>query len=327
MFLVVQANGVSSSSSALNFQRHAAALALALNIRDEEEIKAVYPAVDYALQIAQESIKNGTSIFGSGGPYFKLEEKFGSAVMGALPAESCNANVDEFVRVSNERGYIKIVGQLKNIELEANTPLMLIGGQQPQIAGYFVLSENTNLGRSDRSSIEGYSDFIGYINEDSMLGRSDFAVHDGEGYWCNLRVERGELPFHLEEGEAEEITVTSAKVVKNDNWHGSDFYKTQKPGYIVLGSYITSDSDKGSIALELDVRDKLMYRGGPSSEGQEITIIRGEKVYENVELPMAEDWKILAFDINSSSVNEIKVVFHDRGRGWGQWSAIMLREE
>lgn len=104
---------------------------------------------------------------------------------------------------------------------------------------------------------------------------------------------------------------------------GTDFHKSTLDGYRVIGSFNTSDADTGSILLRLRRGDRLLYRSGPGKVGQSMSIMENEKAFLP-ELPIALDWITLEFS-NARLPAEFVVKITDEGKGWGEWSAIAIR--
>ena len=94
---------------------------------------------------------------------------------------------------------------------------------------------------------------------------------------------------------------------------------------IVLGSYVHSDTDLGSITLRINRGDSILYRSGPSVKNQYVLIESRNQDNQFLELlPNSPEWVILDFS-NSLLPDTFKVRFVDEGTGGGEWSAIALR--
>lgn len=103
---------------------------------------------------------------------------------------------------------------------------------------------------------------------------------------------------------------------------GTDFQKSKLEGYRVIGSYNTSDADVGEVLLKLRRGDHVRYRSGPGG-GQSLSIVGYEQAFI-AQLPVSNDWVILEFS-NAKLPAEFFVKIKDEGQGWGEWSAIAIR--
>jgi hypothetical protein len=90
----------------------------------------------------------------------------------------------------------------------------------------------------------------------------------------------------------------------------------------VVGSFINSDSDVGSIVLQMQRGDRLFYRSGPT-EGRQVVEVTNNTNLSTV-LPVATEWVELEFS-SDLLPDSFEVKFSDNGDGWGEWSAIGLK--
>ena len=117
------------------------------------------------------------------------------------------------------------------------------------------------------------------------------------------------------------MNVTVNQVQAENEWMGTDFYHSNIPGLTVFGSYLTSDSDKGSIVLRLNRGDRLLYRSGPTG-GRQLAQVKGDYELINI-LPVALEWMLLEFS-SDRLPDTFEIEFIDNGDSWGEWSAISL---
>jgi hypothetical protein len=106
---------------------------------------------------------------------------------------------------------------------------------------------------------------------------------------------------------------------------GTDLQKSNLNGYLVIGSFNTSDADMGEVLLKLRRGNRLLYRAGPGKNGQSLSIVDHEQEFIT-QLPVAnaKDWVTLEFS-NAKLPDEFFVKIKDEGQGWGEWSAIAIR--
>ena len=118
------------------------------------------------------------------------------------------------------------------------------------------------------------------------------------------------------------VSVSTSQVQFQNEWTGKDYVSSIIPGLDIFGSYLHSDSDKGTIVLKLNRGDRLLYRSGPTA-GRQLVHVIGRSDLKSI-LPVAQELILLEFS-NSNLPDEFIVRFEDRGDGWGEWSAIGLR--
>lgn len=148
---------------------------------------------------------------------------------------------------------------------------------------------------------------------------------DGEPY-CNTGA--AHRPYKMLKGaiSQEAPGFAAASSITQSGWLGSDYYKSELPGYKVIGSFIGSEKDTGVAVLHVSRGQKILYRSGPRVSGQFILIDNGRAAAQfNTELPLAQDWTILEFT-NPDLPEEFDVILMDVGTRWGEWSAIALRK-
>jgi hypothetical protein len=133
--------------------------------------------------------------------------------------------------------------------------------------------------------------------------------------------------FELSKWEpAKEVaSIALEDVVKSSSWLGTDYLKSEIPGYKVIGSLVDSENDTGTITLQLRRGDSVLYRSGPRVSGQFFLINNGGlgKYYTN--MPTSIEWSVLTFS-SDSLPDTFNVTFIDGGTKWGEWSAIALKK-
>jgi hypothetical protein len=118
------------------------------------------------------------------------------------------------------------------------------------------------------------------------------------------------------------VNVSIDQIQGGNEWLGSDFHRSSFPGMSVVGSFINSDSDVGSIVLQMQRGDRLFYRSGPT-EGRQVVEVTNNTNLSTV-LPVATEWVELEFS-SDLLPDSFEVKFSDNGDGWGEWSAIGLK--
>jgi hypothetical protein len=136
--------------------------------------------------------------------------------------------------------------------------------------------------------------------------------------------------FHVENSSLATDTInTSSNTVHSnqirliEGWvESGDFYRSIIGSHQVLGSYVNSDADVGSLTLSLKRGQQLFFRSGPSTQQQNLSILFDDFDYD-YPLPVSTDWTVIHFD-SPELPDTFTAVFHDRGQDWGEWSAIAV---
>ena len=151
---------------------------------------------------------------------------------------------------------------------------------------------------------------------------SVFAV--GEGMQCRLSSNVPVLLFKVIESDDSALAarVSAASILEGNEWLGKDSWKSNIPGMTVLGSFINSDADVGSVTLRMKRGDRLFYRSGPTV-GRQVVEVLDSRLAPGI-LPAAKEWKLLEFSSEKLPA-EFFVRFSDHGDSWGEWSAVAVK--
>lgn len=154
---------------------------------------------------------------------------------------------------------------------------------------------------------------------ESFLGRDRF--------FSSSRVEKSYpysvAPVRIEEA-VENRNLASASNIDSGDWKGGGYDHSVLSGLQVVGSYVDSDENVGSVTLLLHRGQTVLFRGGPRSEGQKI-VIEGFESFFLSDAPIAANWVLLDFS-NKALPDVFRVTFVDRGVLFGQWSAIAVKK-
>jgi hypothetical protein len=145
----------------------------------------------------------------------------------------------------------------------------------------------------------------------------------GQRWSFNKQIKIKTFPYVLQELSPGAKPPADGKLLAS-TMTGTDFPHSKFDGLKVIGSYTTSDSDVGSVTLQFSRGERLLYRSGPGKKGQSITILGYENQFATT-LPTSEKWIILEF-INPNLPPVFSVSIKDDGVGWGEWSAIAIKE-
>lgn len=309
------------SESQLNFSKQVAGLALAMGILDSDRIGAVYPSAEGALGISAVAKQNKLSFFAIE-PYISAGKPLGDTFINDH-LEECIGYVDSVDLVKGQRKFGRVSGWIFNPKSQSTPESIVFVNQNNKVVGYAVVgSRRLDLKKSISSSAVR-AGFEGYINLN--YGGGPIAMHGRNGSCLTKTLVLPIRPFiTFEDNPSPDKTeITVNKVRQANQWRGADFDRSEFKGMSVYGSYINSDAYIGAIELIVRPGDKLFYRSGPIS-GAQILEVLGKNI--STVLPKAQNWTALEFNgLSGPSGGDVLIRIEDRGTGWGEWSAIAIK--
>lgn len=308
------------SNETRNFEHRIAALALAMRIHDAPQIQTIYPSVEAALNYSEFPLKSGISIFGT-----RSIRDASKLIGNTEPSSSsitCQGQLYGVQRIENENRYVSVRGWIYNPKLNLVPHVVHILNEQKIIVGYALVGQprpDTNSGIIDSKA--ELSGFKGYLLTDQL---DQNLIFQGIEPSCAFNATVPSIPYQMKslKPDLSVMSVTKAKVTAQNEWLGSDSDRTKIDGGVVFGSYINSDQDRATITLNLQRGDSFFYRSGPTG-GQQRLEIDGDKRFSTL-LPLTATWILLEFsDMNLPTEFTLELI--DDGAGWGEWSAIILK--
>lgn len=313
------------------FQQKMAALALDLQVKDEKQIKTIFPDPRRALVIAKEASARNLSIFGDY-PFRDIREQLGLTVQ-QQPLPVCQGHLDAAEEIDGEGRLIHVYGWMFNVAGKNYPDVIRFLGSQGKVVGYGLTGQpRPDLRAIDKKAFR--AGFQGYLLANQ---RGKLLTLLGENPACQLQVQvpapmislisdAGKITASLffTEQLVKNVTLDGSSVLPGNQWTGSDYYRSMIDGLRVYGSHIDSDANVGSISLRVKRGDRLFYRSGPKG-GRQLLEITGSTI-PPVKLPVAKAWALL--DLNNTLLpgGTFTVKFSDNGAGWGEWSAIAVRK-
>ena len=151
------------SKKTRNFERKVAALALELQIKDSDQIKRVFPFVDWGLLIAQGARELNLSIFGAA--LIRDTNELIGAYMApiSLDPRLCNARIEEVVVVEDDPRFLRISGWFQDPETSVLTQPILLRGLDNVVEGVVVLGPQRHARLGDGGGGGGSPMIKGYI--------------------------------------------------------------------------------------------------------------------------------------------------------------------
>lgn len=300
------------------FERNIAALAIEMDVRDEEYLTKIFPSADWLLNNTKSPKAQNLSIFGN--VKIKDVEKQLGAAIDASQAGELLGHLDEITPISDAT--YRIRGWAYDTAHSTIPETLLILNEKKNMIGYAL----TGMPRPDvKKAIDPHaknSGFIGYIKK--HIKYSDTLYLFSRKHQQMFSAKPEVPPFSIHPLLSSHQVASNANIQSNSYQPNGTYDKQQLPGYAVFGSYINGDTFTGSVVLSLDKRENVVYKTGPVSTNQFITIREDEKVIFKGYLPMSEEWKLLVFDPEALP-EKLHIEISDEGSQWGEWSAIAVR--
>ena len=310
------------SKNAKLYERDLAGLALELGIQDQSQIGNVYPGAKSALNYVKIPVEKNWSIFGSY-PLVDLREKVGQAFNSSNHLwRECIGYIDEVSNIKTDT-FLKVRGWIFHEDSNQTEGLIAFVGSDNQIQGYGLTGHERLDVTNTITEKASHAGFKGYIRA-SEQGKDLYIYHYSMN--CKMRVEIPRLLFKVVESNKLSIkpTVNESSVTGINDWVGGDYNKSNFLNLRVLGSYINSDSDIGSVTLKMRRGDKLYYRSGPT-EGRQTIQLNNNHDTQTI-LPLSKNWQLLEFS-GEHLPETFTLKFTDNGDGWGEWSAVGLNKK
>lgn len=311
-----------------NFERWIAALALEMRVRDEAQIRQVYPDANRVRAVTEAPVDNDLVVFGLH-PLKNLGKTLGMT-LASVPSRPCTGAVDVVQPVPGDARFVRVAGWFYDPQRKA-----------PPHGLRFVNANNIGVGaaltgqsRPDVAQVVGRgarrAGFVGYVLADSQHRTLTLVdVKADADASCQLRWQIPSPAFQINPAASASPTAVSVslqQVQPLHQWQGTDYLNSKMEGMAVLGSRQLSDADTGAVTLNLRRGDKLLYRSGPTGGQQFVEVVGEPTTTTRTPLPVAPDWVQIDFS-NPSLAAEFAVKFTDLGTGWGEWSAIAIQSK
>ncbi|MCY1285564.1 hypothetical protein D9M70_345110 [compost metagenome] len=306
------------------YQSEIAGLAMELGVMDSAQLMRIFPQPSVALDIANNAIIRQLSVFGIE-PLRGMRAAIGTKITTSASAPpTCKGSLDAVEALEGELRFKRVSGWLIDSTVNHAPKVIQFVNNSGMLVG-FALSGNQrddvakSVGTKDR-----HTGFHGYALASEL--DKHITMRDSHGA-CELQARVPNIPFTVRTpvSPSESVSASKGSITVENQWIGSDFYRSGIPGLAVYGSVVNADSDIGSITLKIRRGDRLLYRSGPTSGHQILEIPHSE--YSPIVLPNAIEWKLLEFSDKNLPANEFLIKLSDKGTGWGEWSAIAVRNE
>ncbi|TGR49973.1 hypothetical protein EN794_020785 [Mesorhizobium sp. M00.F.Ca.ET.151.01.1.1] len=299
-----------------HFEQSLAAVAMGMQVADEDQISTIYPFLQNAISLARSASDAHLSIFRTA-PWNVAPSIIGTAAP-PLPAASCQGTIDETGQASQDTRYLRIRGWLHGpVPGAEGSGLRVLANNQ--VVGYGLIGKSRPDVAAQFGTDAVHSGFVAYVLREQA---SQPLTLLGAG--CKLAtlapplvfVESGEPPM---QGEA---LVQRSAVLPDNAWLGKDFHQSTFPDLQVMASLVRGDTDTGEVKFTAGRGAYFFYRSGPTAGRQRILIDDGKS--GSAILPLAEsNWVRLTLDAPSLP-ETFTVTLSDEGDAWGEWSAIAV---
>jgi hypothetical protein len=166
------------------FESKIAALALEIGVRDEVQLKRLYPEVDHLISFAKVPIERNLSIFGN--PLIKDVRQLIGSVETVKFATKCIGNLEEITAIDGEENYVKIEGWVLDSDSESVPKIIHVVGENNKIIGYALVGKKrTDIKKSVNNQAK-FSGFKGYLLK-SAVGKK--VILNGINADCSLTLE------------------------------------------------------------------------------------------------------------------------------------------
>jgi hypothetical protein len=147
------------------FAWQVAALALEMGVRDEQQIRFVYPHPDEALSIAREAARRDVALFGQG-PLHDAGRRLGQAAAPLAPF-GCDGHIEEALQVAGDERFLRVSGTAA--ARDAGRGALLLVDPGGRVAGVALLGAEAGSHRRH---------FRGYLLAGTATGDLVFATSD-----------------------------------------------------------------------------------------------------------------------------------------------------
>jgi hypothetical protein len=169
--------------------RNLAALALAMNINDEDTIKTIFPSSEFPLSVTQSAMNKGYGIFGAY-PFSDIRKKLGQ--VSTIDRQGiCLGALDKVAPIAGIPDYARVTGWIFNSNTMTVPQRLSFLNPQNLISGFAI----TGLYREDVARIihpkAEFSGFYGYVKSAVL---ADVLTTLGEETGCTISFAPQPLP-------------------------------------------------------------------------------------------------------------------------------------
>ena len=303
------------------FEKQVTALALALGVHDSAQMRNSYPVPDRAYALSTRLKKENLSFF-SAAPYRDLMLQSGKP-LAQQPSRSCGGYLDAVASVDGDSNFYRLSGWLFDSENPQTDDLAWFIDSSGLVAGAALIGGDRPDVSTAVSTHASKSGFIGYLPV-STHGIVKVVVQKSN---CQTIFDINAPVFRAETAPpaTDPSVATTGQILQGSTWSGADFFHSTFPNMKVIGSFRNSDADMGFIIIHVHKGSRIYFRSGPTA-GRQVMEILGSTA-NSVVMPISTEWSALDFIGTELPQGEFDVKFSDQGSGWGEWSAIAVRQE
>ena len=298
-------------------------LALELGIRDDEQIRKIfpwndrgpdYPWLNWALSIAKTTTEKDLSIFGNS-LIRDAEKSLGT--FNRHHGIECIGGVEAVNKISGETRFDRLSLWLMDPYSGRTPGAFYVLNAERKVIGYGV-SGYPRYGLGDSSEVHN-AGASAYLLSNEL---TESVILKGRDMNCEVTVSMPLFSSSLAKLPVDRGTVSSTNVLPGNQWMGADFARSVIEGMQVHGSFIKADADVGTFSVRMKRGDRIFYRSGPTGGHQFLEVLGSGA--PPIKLPVSMEWSVLEFSSRFLPEGSFVAKFSDEGAGFGEWSAVAV---
>jgi hypothetical protein len=310
------------------FEAKAIILGLALGVKDlagATQIAGPVEGIGLVPHVAEIAYQKRIGILGQY-PFRDVRAQLGSRVSLPSALPECQGSIHSIEAIITDPRFVRVSGRLISPATDRKLKtLRLLDEHGVQIGSALFGQTTPDLNKNfERRAL--HERYRGYVLS-SASGKNVVVLgEDRRGPVCRLNAVLPAALYLAEPDTPDRVTLDTGKILEGNGWTGADSMRTNLSarGLRVYGSFMNrGDADEGSISLRMMRGARILYRSGPIG-GHQIMEIAD---HPPVTLAVAPDWVVLDFTSPHLPEGEFVVKLTDAGAGWGEWSALALRDK
>ncbi|MFJ3052110.1 hypothetical protein [Pseudomonas nitroreducens] len=304
-------------------QKLVAALAAELQVRDEKQIKYIFPSADYVLKASDVPSRLNYTIFGDSRIRDAREEITTQASSQLIATPRCQGHLDRIEEVAGAPDYLSVHGWIFN-PMNATIPTTVrILDKRGVIVGRVL----TGLPRNDVSKKISrkarYSGFDGYLTQSALRGKLTLVSDENGGCHIDGLLQDSIFTARPSSFAAPDRFASTEAIQQQTGWSKQADAGPNTNGFNVVRTLASeSKSSKKELVLTLRKGESIYYRSGGRASNR--VFVDGYTDEFSNGLPVAREWIILKFD-QRSLPDSFTLRLTNSGDSSDDWGAVALR--
>jgi hypothetical protein len=304
-------------------QKLVAALAAELQIRDNKQIKTIFPSADYVLEASKVPSRLNYAIFGDSRIRDAREEITTQAPSNLIGTPQCQGHLDRIEEIAGAPDYLAVRGWIFNPTNATVPTTVRILDKRGVIVGRVL----TGLPRNDVSKKISrkarYSGFDGYLTKSSSRGKLTLVSDENGGCHIDGLLQDSIYTARPSYFSPPDHFADMDTIQKQTGWSRELVAGSSANGFKVIGTLASnSKNSKNELVLRLRKGDSIYYRSGGGASNR--VSVDGFTDEFRQDLPVAREWTILKFD-QPSLPDSFAVTLTNSGNSSDDWAAVALR--